>query len=47
LFSRQARRRIEQLFDAVFSNEDTRAYAVARRVLDGKHAWLEQGMVRE
>lgn len=47
LFSRQARRRIERLFDEVFSNEDTHAYAVARQVLDGKHAWLEQGMVRE
>ena len=47
LFCRQARRRIERLFDDVFSNEDTRGYAVARQVLDGKHAWLEQGMVRE
>ncbi|MDP9145628.1 MAG: acyl-CoA dehydrogenase, partial [Actinomycetota bacterium] len=47
LFSRQARRRVEQLFAAVFSNEDTRGYAVARQVLDGKHAWLEQGLVAE
>jgi hypothetical protein len=47
LFSRQARRRIAQLFGAVFSNDDTRAYTVAREVLDGKHAWLEQGMVAE
>lgn len=47
LFSRQARRRIKRLFQDVFSNEDTKGYSVARAVLDGKHAWLEQGMVRE
>ncbi|MCL4866832.1 MAG: hypothetical protein KJZ47_13135, partial [Gemmatimonadales bacterium] len=47
LFSRQARRRIKRLFQDVFSNEDTRGYSIAREVLDGKHAWLERGMVRE
>lgn len=47
LFCRQARRRIKALFKAVWSNDDTRGYAVARQVLDGQHAWLEEGMVRE
>lgn len=47
LFSRQARRRVQQLFRAVWRNDDTRTYRVAREVLDGKHAWLEEGMVRE
>jgi hypothetical protein len=46
LFARQARRRIEERFDAVFDNEDVRTYAAAREVLEGQHAWLERGMVR-
>jgi len=45
LFCRYARRRVRSTFRSVFDNEDTRTYTVARRVLDGKHAWLEQGMV--
>ncbi|HEX6617946.1 MAG TPA: acyl-CoA dehydrogenase family protein [Gemmatimonadales bacterium] len=47
LFSRQARRRIEERFAAVFDNDDTRTYAVAQEVLRGEHAWVEQGMVEE
>ena len=46
LFSRQARRRVARLFREVWRNDDTRAYQTARAVLDGTHAWLEQGMVR-
>jgi hypothetical protein len=45
LFCRYARRRIRVKFRTVFSNEDVRTYAVAGRVLDGQHTWLEQGMV--
>ncbi len=46
LFSRQARRRIEDRFAAVFDNDDVAAYAVAQQVIQGQHAWLEQGMAR-
>jgi alkylation response protein AidB-like acyl-CoA dehydrogenase len=44
LFCRYARRRVRATFRTVFDNEDARTYAVARRVLDGKHQWLERGM---
>ena len=46
LFSRQARRRIDDRFAAVFDNDDVTTYRTAQRVLAGEHAWLEQGMVR-
>ena len=47
VFCRQAKRRIEEKFDAVFDNEDVPTYAVAQQVLKGEHAWLERGLVRE
>jgi hypothetical protein len=47
LFSRQARRRVEEKFAAVFDNEDVRTYAVAQQVLKNEHLWMETGMVRE
>jgi alkylation response protein AidB-like acyl-CoA dehydrogenase len=43
LFCRGSRRRIVKLFHDVWSNDDVRKYKVALKVLDGKHAWLEQG----
>ncbi len=46
LFSRQARRRVEDRFAAVFDNDDVAAYTVAQQVLRNEHTWLEQGMVR-
>jgi alkylation response protein AidB-like acyl-CoA dehydrogenase len=46
LFSRQARRRIEDRFAAMFDNDDVAAYAVAQQVLRNEHTWLEQGLVR-
>ncbi len=46
LFSRQARRRVEDRFAAVFDNDDVATYAVAQQVLRNEHTWLEQGMVR-
>ncbi len=45
LFCRYARRRVRETFRTVFDNEDARTYALARAVLEGKHTWLEQGMV--
>jgi len=42
-FCRAHGRKVEALFDALWSNDDAAAYAVGRDVLAGKHAWLEQG----
>ena len=46
LFGRHARRRVEERFAAVFDNDDVATYRTAQQVLEGKHSWLEQGMVR-
>ncbi len=46
VFSRQARRRVEERFGAVFDNDDVATYRVAQQVLRNEHAWLEEGMVR-
>jgi hypothetical protein len=46
LFSRQSRRKVNQLFASVFSNDDDRTYRLAQSVLKGEQAWLEEGMVR-
>jgi hypothetical protein len=43
LFCRQARRRVDALFGELWSNDDRRAYGVAMDVLDGRHAWIEEG----
>jgi alkylation response protein AidB-like acyl-CoA dehydrogenase len=45
LYCRGARRRIKDRFRNLFDNDDTRAYGVARRFLDGEFEWLEQGIV--
>jgi alkylation response protein AidB-like acyl-CoA dehydrogenase len=47
VFSRQARRRVEQKFREVWSNDDLATYATARHVLDHHFLWLEAGMVRK
>ncbi len=43
LFCRNARRKVVQLFHELWANDDVRKYKVALRVLDGQHAWLEEG----
>ena len=45
LFCRSARRRVEALFDALWSNDDARSYAAAQRVLEGRYTWLERGII--
>src|SRR3954451_2249725 len=45
LFSRHARRRVQEKFAAVFENDDVRTYEVAQQVLKGEHSWMETGMV--
>ena len=46
-FARNARRRIDERFAAVFDNEDVLNYAIAQQTTAGKFAWVESGMVRE
>ena len=43
MFCRDARRKIAGWFRALWRNDDSRKYAIARRVLDGGHEWLEAG----
>ncbi|HTT69551.1 MAG TPA: acyl-CoA dehydrogenase family protein [Gemmatimonadales bacterium] len=45
LFCRYARRRVRAAFRTVFDNDDARTYALARAVLEGKHTWIEKGLV--
>ncbi|GLI01706.1 acyl-CoA dehydrogenase family protein [Phytohabitans aurantiacus] len=45
LFCRQARLRAEALFDGLWDNTDSRDSAAAKRILDGRYAWLEEGVV--
>ncbi|AEV85570.1 acyl-CoA dehydrogenase [Actinoplanes sp. SE50] len=45
LFCRQARLRAEALFAALWDNTDTLDVKAARRVLDGRYAFLEEGVV--
>ncbi len=45
LFCRQSRRRIAASFRDLFGPLDSAMYRVARQVLDGKHRWLERGIV--
>ena len=44
LFIRQARRRVDALFGALFSNDDDANYELAQQVLEGRHTWLEEGI---
>ncbi len=46
-FARNARRRVDDRFAALFDNEDVINYAVAQQTTAGKYAWVESGMVRE
>ena len=43
LFCKQARRRVGDLFAALWSNDDVDNYALAQRVLEGRYALLEEG----
>jgi len=45
LFCRNSRRKVMRLFHEVWANDDVRKYNVALKVLDGKHAWLEEGIL--
>src|SRR4029078_9235794 len=45
LFSRGASRRVDAAFEALWSNDDGRKYRVEKHVLDGKHIWMEDGLM--
>jgi len=45
LFCRTARRRVARLFEDLWSNDDVLKYRAALDVLDGRHAWLERGIL--
>ncbi len=45
LFCRNARRRVQAAFKALWSNADVQKYRVAREILDSRHVWLEEGIV--
>jgi hypothetical protein len=45
LFCREARVRVDRLFDAFYGADDSAMYRVAQQVLRGEHAWLETGII--
>jgi alkylation response protein AidB-like acyl-CoA dehydrogenase len=45
LFCLQARRRAEALFHALWFNDDDEGYDAALAVLEGRHTWIEEGLV--
>src|ERR1700754_818419 len=45
LFCAQAKRRSDELFHALWSNDDDAGYATAIKLLDGRYTWLEEGIV--
>lgn len=45
VFCRQARMRIEQLFTDLWRNTDNADTRLAGKVLDGRHTWLEEGVL--
>jgi alkylation response protein AidB-like acyl-CoA dehydrogenase len=45
LFCRQSRRRVQQLFHELWSNDDAYNYRAAQRVLSGTYSWVEAGVL--
>jgi hypothetical protein len=45
LFCRQARLRVREHFRALWRNTDSRDVAVAKRVTEGRYAWMERGVL--
>ena len=44
-FCRQARLRVERLFDALWSNTDAADTRLARQTLKDRYSWLEEGIL--
>ena len=47
LFSNQARRRVADRFDAIWSNDDVQTYGIAQDIINDRMTWLERGIVQE
>jgi alkylation response protein AidB-like acyl-CoA dehydrogenase len=45
VFCRGARRRVNRLFRELFRNDDAFNHKAAQRVLEGRHTWLEAGLI--
>jgi hypothetical protein len=45
LFCRISRRRVGRLFDALWDNDDVQLYRAGVDVLEGRHEWLEKGIL--
>ena len=45
LFARQARRRVDALFSALWHNDDGAGYETAQNLLEGRYTWLEEGIL--
>jgi hypothetical protein len=45
LFCRISRRRVHRLFDALWDNDDVQLYRAGVDVLEGRHEWLEKGIL--
>ena len=45
LHCRNSRRRVRQLFHELWHNDDDFKYRVAKKILDGGHTWLEEGLL--
>jgi len=45
LFCAQAKRRADELFHKLWSNDDDAGYSTAMKLLDGRYTWLEEGIV--
>jgi len=45
LFARQARRRVDALFTALWHNDDDHGYETAQKLLGGRYTWLEEGVL--
>jgi len=45
LFCRMSRRRVQRLFDALWDNDDVQLYRAGVDVLEGRHEWLEKGIL--
>ena len=45
VFCREARIRIDELFDNLYGPTDDTVYKLSQQVLRGEHAWLESGII--
>lgn len=46
LFCRMSRRKVQELFRALWANDDLKKYKVALKILDGRHTWMESGILK-